>query len=143
MLPWPVMSIVLCWPTKVSIRPPVMKLAWMRKTGAGSDADSPAGRVFRGAMMDSSSMLMGKLARLRVSIVGIEESCASSLTTRRGVSFKGLIEKMSELPWPEPSLTSWPAIHGKLADSRWRPLVSVLMITECEEVWASEKHKHI
>lgn len=51
-----------------------MKLAWRRKTGAESDADSSElpGRVLRGAMMVSSSMLKGKLARLRASIVGIE-----------------------------------------------------------------------
>ena len=31
---------------------------------------------------------------------------------------KDLILKMPELPWPHPSLTSFPATHGKLADRR-------------------------
>jgi hypothetical protein len=51
-----------------------MKLAWRRKTDAESDADSPElpGRGLQGAMMVSSSMLKGKLACLRASIVDIE-----------------------------------------------------------------------
>ena len=122
-----------------------MKLAWRRKIGVGSDADSPAGRVLRGATIDSSSMLMGKLARLRVSMVGIEGSCLRSLTTKRGIDSHVSILNMPEWPGPEDSLTSWPAIHGKPADSRWRPLVSISIITEsgCEDAWVSEKHKHI
>ena len=121
-----------------------MTFAWRRKTGAGSDADSSGlpGRVLRGAMMVSSSMLKGKLARLRASIVGIEESCLRSFTTRRGIFFNGLILKMPELPSPEPSLTTWPASHGKLADSRSRPLVNVLMIAGYEEASATGKQKH-
>ena len=144
MWPWPVMSIMLCWPTKVSRRPPVMKLAWRRKTGE-SDVDSSGspGRVMRGAIMDSSSMLKGKLARLNASIVGVEGSCLRSLTTRWGTFSNGLIFKMPDLPWPEPSLTTRPAIHGKLADSRSRPFVNVLVIAECEEASATEKHRHI
>ncbi len=118
------------------------KLAWRRKTGIESDADS-SGRVLRGAMMVSSSMVKGKFARRRVSIVGIEGSFLRSFTTRRGISFNGLILKMPELPWPEPSLTTWPASHGKLANSRSRPIVNVLMIVECEEGWVSEKQEHI
>ena len=54
-----------------------MKVAWMRKTGAGSDRGSSGlpGRVLRGAMMLSSNMVKGKLACLRASIVGIDGSC--------------------------------------------------------------------
>jgi hypothetical protein len=50
-----------------------MKLAYRRKTGAESNADSSElpGRGFQGAMVISSSMLKGKLTRLRASIVGI------------------------------------------------------------------------
>ena len=68
-----------------------MKLAWRRKTGAESNADSSElpGRVLRGAMMVSSSMLKGKLACLRASIVGIEGSCLRSFTTRRGFLSNG------------------------------------------------------
>lgn len=122
-----------------------MKLAWSRKTGAESDADSSGlpGRVLRGAMMVSSSMLKGKLACLRASIVDIEGSCLRFFTTRRGIFSNGLILKMPELPSPEPSLTTLPASHGKLADSRSSPWVNVLMIAECEEASANEKHKHI
>ena len=123
----------------------MIKLAWRRKTGAKSDADSSElpGRVLRGAMMASSSMLKGKLARLKASIVGIEGSCLRSFTTRRGIFSNGLILKMPELPSPEPSLTTLPASHGKLADSRSRPFVNVLIIAECEEASATEKQKHI
>ena len=61
-----------------------MKLAWMRKTGAVSNGGSPKvpGKVLRGAMIVSSSMLIGKLALLISSIVGIERSFLRSLTTR-------------------------------------------------------------
>ena len=122
-----------------------MKLAWRRKTGAESDADSSElpGSVLRGAMMLSSSMLKGKLARLRASIVGIERSCLRSFTTRQGIFSNALILKMPVLPSPEPSLTTLPASHGKLADSRSRPFVKVFMIAECEEASAIEKQKHI
>lgn len=122
-----------------------MKLAWSRKTGVESDADSSdlPGRVLRGAMMVSSSMLKGKLARLRASIVGIEGSCLKSFTTRRGIFSKDLILKMPEMPSPESSLTTLPASHGKPVDIRSRPLVNVLMIVECEEASATEKHRHI
>ncbi len=122
-----------------------MKFAWRRKTGAESDADSSElpGRVLRGAMMVSSSMLKGKLALLRASIVGIEGSCLRSFTTRRGILSNGLILKVPELPSPEPSLTTLPASHGKLTDSRSRPFVKVLMIAECEEASVTEKQKHI
>ena len=94
--------------------------------------------------MLSSSMLMGKLARLRASMVGIEASCPRSLTTRRGVSLNGLILKISDLPSSDPSaLTTWPASHEKLADSRSRPLVNVAMVAECEEALSGiEKQKH-
>ena len=122
-----------------------MKLAWSRKTGSESDAaplELP-GRVLRGAMILSSSMLKGKLARLRASIVGIEGSCLRSFTTRRGILSNGLILKMPELPSPEPSLTTLPATHGKLADSRSRPFVNVSMIAGCEEASATGKQKHI
>lgn len=119
-----------------------MKLACRRKTGAASDADA-SGRVLHGAMMLSSSMLKGKLARLRASNVGIEGSCRRSFTTRRGIFSHGLILKMPELPSPEPSLTIWPASHGKLADSRSRPFVNVLMIAECEEASTTGKQQHI
>ena len=71
----------------------MMKLACMRKTGVVSDGGSPEvpGKVLRGAMMVSSSMVIGKLARLISSIVGIERSFLRSLTTRRGVLSNGLI----------------------------------------------------
>lgn len=109
-----------------------------------SDADSSElGRVLRGAMIDSSSMLKGKLARLRTSIVGIEGSCLRSFTTRRGVFSNDLIMKMPELPSPDPSLTTLPASHGKFAESRSSPFVNVLMIAECEEASATEKQQHI
>lgn len=122
-----------------------MKLAWRRKTGVEADADSSGlpGRVLRGAMMVSSSMLKGKLARLRASIAGIEGSYLRSFTTRRGIFSNGLILKIPELPSLEPSLTTLPATHGKLADSRSRPLDKVLMIAECDEASATEKQKHI
>ena len=86
--PWPVMSIVLCCPTMVSRRPPVIKLACRRNIGADS-LELSSGRVLRGAIMFSSSMLMGKLARLRASMVGRDGSCLASLTTRRGVFSNG------------------------------------------------------
>ncbi len=117
-----------------------MKLAWTRKIGAESDAESSElpERVLQGATMDSSSMLKGKLARLRASIVGIDVSCLRSFTTRRGILSNGLILKI-----PEPSLTTWPASHGKLADSRSRPFVNVLMIVDCEDASANGKQRHI
>lgn len=122
-----------------------MKLACSRKTGATSDANSSElpGRVLRGAIMLSSSMLKGKLARLRSSMVGVEASCLRSFTIRRGIFSNGLSLKMPELPWPEPSLTTWPASHGKLADRRSRPFVNVLTIAECEEASATGKQEHI
>jgi hypothetical protein len=50
----------------------VIKLTWRRKAGAGP---GPAnGRVFRGEIMLSYSILMGNLASLSASIVGIEGS---------------------------------------------------------------------
>jgi hypothetical protein len=54
-----------------------------------------------------------------------------------------LILKIPVLPSPEPSLTSWPAIHGKLADIRSRPFVSVSMIAACEEASATGKQSDI
>ena len=108
-----------------------MKLAWSRKTGESeADLSGLPGRVLRGAMTASSSMLKGKLACLRVSIVGIEGSCLRSFTTRRGTLSNGLILNIPELPSLEPSLTTLPASHGKLADRRSRPFVNVLMIAE-------------
>ena len=82
-----------------------MRLAWRRKTGVESDADSSElpGRVLRGAMLLSSSMLKGKLARLRASIVDIEGSCLRSFMTRQGIFSNGLILKVLELPLLEPS----------------------------------------
>lgn len=88
-------------------------------------------------------MLMGNLACLRTSIVDIEGSGLRSFTTRRGIFSNGLILKTPELPLPEPSLTTLPTSHGKLAESRSRPLVNALMIAECEEVSATEEQKHI
>ena len=122
-----------------------MKVAWRRKTGAGSERGSSGfpGRVLRGAMMLSSSMLKGKLASLRASIVGIDGSCLRSFTTRRGVFSHGLILKTPEFPSPEFSLTTCPASHGKLADSRSRPFVKVLVISECEQASDTGKQKHI
>ena len=55
----------------------------------------------------------------------------------------GLILKTPEFPWPEPSFTTLPASHGKLADSRSRPFVKVLTIAECEEALGTEKQKDI
>jgi len=71
----------------------MMKFAWRRKTGVVSDGVSPQvpGRVLRGAMMVSSSMLIGKLACFMSSIVGIEGSFLRSLTTRRGILSNDLI----------------------------------------------------
>lgn len=120
-----------------------MKLAWRRKTGFVSEVDLPDGRVLRGAMIDSSNMLKGKVARLRASIVGMEWSCLRSFTTRRGNLAKGSILKTPELPGPEPWLTIWPAIHGKLAESLWRPLISVWMIVDCDEASVQEEQEHI
>lgn len=97
----------------------------------------------RGAIRLSSSMLKGKLDRLRVSIVGIEESSLRSLTTRRGIFSDGWILKMPVLPSPEPSLTTLPASHGKLAESRSRPFVKVLIMAECEESSTIGKQRHI
>ena len=90
--------------------------------------------------MDSSSMLKGKLARLRASIVGAEGSCLRSLTTRRGTFPKALIFKT---PSPEISGTTWPARNGKLTDRRSRPFVNVLVIAASEELSAREKQKQI
>ena len=86
-----------------------MRLAWRRKTGVESDVDPSeiSGRVFRGATMVSSSMLKGKLASLRASIVGIEESCLRSFMTRSGILSNGSILKMPELSFPEPSLVTF------------------------------------
>ena len=122
-----------------------MKVACRTNTGAGSDRGSLGlpGRVLRGATMLSSSMLKGKLACLRASIVDSNGSCVRSLTTRRGLSLHGLILKMPESPSAKPSFTTWPASHGKLASSRSRPLVKVLVITECEQAPDTEKQKHI
>ena len=143
--PWPVMSIVWCWATMVSKRPPMIKVACRRKIGVGSEAYSSTldARVLRGAMMDSSSMLKGKLALLNSSIVGIEGSFLRSFTTKRGTFSNGLILKRPVLPSLAPSLTIWPATHGKLSDKRWRPSVKVLMIAGCEEALEIEKPKHI
>lgn len=71
----------------------MIKFAWRRKTGVVSAGGSPEvpGRVLRGAMMVSSSMLIGKLARFISSIVGIEGSFLRSLTTRRGILSSDLI----------------------------------------------------
>ena len=117
----------------------------MRKTGVVSDGGSPEvpGRVLRGAKMDSSSMLIGKLARLISSIVGIERSFLRSLSTRGGNLSNGLILYTPELPSLAPSLTTWPAIHGKLADSRSRPFDKVLIIAEYEEASEVEKQRQI
>jgi len=52
--------------------------------------------------MVSCSMLKGKLARLRASIVGIEGPCLRSFTTRRGILSNGLVLMMPELPSPKP-----------------------------------------
>lgn len=113
------MSIVWCCATKVSRRPPVTNVACTAKTGTESAADSSAlpGMVLRGAMIDSSSMLMGNLDCLRVSIDGVEASYLRSFRTRRGSLSKDLILEMPELPWPAPSLTTLPASHGKLVDN--------------------------
>ena len=100
-------------------------------------------RVLRGAMMDSSSMLEGKLARLRASILGTEGSCLRSFTTRRGILSNGLSLKMPELPSPEPSVTTLAASHGKLVDIRSRPFINVSTIAECEEASATAMQKHI
>src|SRR5271154_7602687 len=109
-----------------------MKLACRRKTGeSNEDSSGFPGRVLQGAMMFSSSIVKGKLAFLMAYIVGIEGSCLRSFTTRRGVFSNGMILKIPELPSPEPSFTTWPAIHGKLADSRSRPFVNVLTIAAC------------
>ena len=120
-----------------------MKLACRRNIGAGS-SESSSGRVLRGAIMFSSSMLMGKLARLRASMVGRDWSCLRSLTMRWGVLSNDLILKVSASSWPVPFiLTTWPASHGKLADSRSRPCVNILMIAECEGAASGiEKQKH-
>lgn len=77
------------------------------------------------------------------SIVGVEESFLRSRTTRRGILSDGLILYMPELPLLAPSLTTWPATHGKLTDSRSRPFVMVLIIAECEEASENEKQRQI
>lgn len=119
-----------------------MKVAWRRKTGDVDSSELP-GRVLRGAMMASSSMLKEKLARLRASIVGIRGSFWRSFTIRQGIFFNGLILKMPVLPSSEPSSTTWPATHGKFTHSRSRPLVKVSMIAGCEEASVTEKQQHI
>jgi len=117
-----------------------MNVAWTRKTGAASDADSSGlGRVLRGQMMFSSSMLQGKLAFLRASIVGIDSDGVSRLSfMTRGILPSDLILKM-----PEPSLTTSPASHGKLAASRSRPFDNVLTIVGCEEGLGTGKKRDI
>ena len=72
---------------------------------------------------------------------GIEGSYLRSFTTRRGIFSNDLILTILELPLPKPSLTTMPASHGKLADSRSRPFVNVLTIAECEEASATEKQR--
>ena len=97
--------------------------------------------MVRGERRFSCSMLMGKLARRRESIVGAAGSEVRSLTTRRGVGSKGLI-----LGTSTPSMcsfTTWPATHGKLAETRSRPFFNVLMIAGCEEGSGSAKQRHI
>lgn len=116
-----------------------MKLAWSRKTGA--DSSELAGRVGQGAMMASSSISKGKSAFRRASIVSAELSCLKSLTTRRGICSKGLI--LYTPPSTGPWRMTWPASHGKLRESRSRPVVNVLRIAESEEWSAKEKQKHI
>lgn len=123
-----------------------MKLAWRRKTGAESDAGSSQlpGRVLQGAMTSSCNMLKGKSARRRSSIVGIiEGSCLKSFTTSWGIFSNGLILKMPELPSLDPSFATLPASHGKLADSRSRPVVNVLQIADFEEASVIGKQRHI
>jgi hypothetical protein len=51
--------------------------------------------------------------------------------------------KTPEFASPEPSLMTLPASHGKLADSRLRPFVNVLVMAECDEASATEKQKNI
>ena len=78
------MSIVLCWPLKVSSRPPVIKLACRRKTGVESKVGSSGLPiiVLRGAMIFSSSMAMGKLSRLRLAMDRTVRLSLWSLTKR-------------------------------------------------------------
>ena len=89
----------------------MIKLAWRRRTGAGSDSDSVEllGRVVHGATMDSSSMLEGKLACLRSVIFGAVGSCRRSLMTRRGIFSNGVILKV---PLSGSLRSTWPASQG-------------------------------
>ena len=144
--PWPTMSIALWELTIVSRRPSMMNVAWRRRTGAGSESDegeSLAGRVGRGAMMDSSSMLEGKLARRREVMVGAEGECRRSLITSRGVFSNGVILRVPFLS--RSSRMTWPASQGKLTHNRSRPLVNVFMVEESSEgeVEARGKQRHI
>ena len=121
-----------------------MKVAWRRKTGFESANSSELpGRVLRGAMMDSSSMLKGKLACLRVTMDGIEMSSLKSFTTRRGIFSNGLILKTLDSPGLEPASTTLPATHGKLADNCLRPAVKVRTIAGWEDTSATGKQRHI
>ncbi len=78
------------------------------------------GSVLQGAMVFSSSMLKGKLTSLNASIVANAGLCLKSFTAIFGIFADGTILKTPELIWLEPSLTTLPTSHMKLADSRSR-----------------------
>ena len=97
------------------------KFVWIRKTGSGS---SDAVSVLRGATTFSSSMLKGQSAFRKLSQPG--ETFLGSLTIRGIVPEALWILKISD------SCTTVPAIHGKLADSRSMPDISLWTISACE-----------
>jgi len=111
-----------------------MKVAWRLKTGKSKEdlAEVP-GRVLRGAIMFSSSILEANLDLLRMSIAGIDGSFLRSFTTRRGISSKGVILNTPVFPFVF-SCTTWPATQGKLSESFSSPVVNLLTISEYEKL---------
>ncbi len=136
--PRPIISLELWLLTKVSRRPPVMKVAWMLNTEKSKEdlAEVP-GRVLRGAIMFSSSILEANLDLLSMSIVAIDGLFLRSFTTRRGISSKGMILNTPVFPFIFSCIT-WPATQGKLPESLSSPVVSLLTISEYEKVSGTE-----
>src|SRR5271156_47116 len=119
-----------------------MKLAWRKKTGAGSSSQL-VGRPLRGVSTAPSSMLKGKLAFLRASIDGTAASWVRSFTIRGLVLSEGMILESPVLPSATPSLMTCPASHGKLTNSRSRPLVNVSIIWDWEEASCNGKQRQM
>ncbi len=55
----------------------------------------------------------------------------------------GMILNRRVLPSFEPSWTTWPTSNVKLPESSSRPFCRVMMSTECADVSATAKRKHV